>query len=37
MSEVRRTRITERAGPWGFFLLLAYVGAAVYLLQVLAA
>ncbi|CAN5458143.1 hypothetical protein BH10ACT7_BH10ACT7_22760 [soil metagenome] len=23
-------RVVERAGPWGFFGLLAYVGAAIY-------
>ncbi|MBU1586492.1 MAG: hypothetical protein KKH51_00930 [Actinobacteria bacterium] len=28
MSE--RVRLVERAGPWGFFFLLAYIGAAIY-------
>lgn len=31
MSESRRSvRVVERAGPWGFFFLLAYIGAAIY-------
>jgi len=25
-----RVRLVERAGPWGFFFLLAYIGAAIY-------
>lgn len=25
-----RVRFVERAGPWGFFGLLAYIGAAIY-------
>ena len=31
MSE--RVRLVERAGPWGFFFLLAYVGAAIYFIS----
>lgn len=27
-------RIVERAGPWGFVFLLAYVGAAIYFISV---
>jgi len=30
MSEPRRTRYVEQAGQWGFFFLLAYIGAAIY-------
>ena len=30
MSDRDRTRIVERAGPWGFVFLLAYIGAAIY-------
>lgn len=26
----RRVTVVERAGPWGFFFLLAYIGAAIY-------
>jgi hypothetical protein len=25
-----RTRFVERNGPWGFFFLLTYIGAAIY-------
>ena len=25
-----RVRLVQRAGPWGFFFLLAYIGAAIY-------
>lgn len=25
-----RTRVVEKAGPWGFIFLVAYVGAAIY-------
>ncbi|GAA1974271.1 hypothetical protein [Microbacterium pumilum] len=32
MSE-RRTRVVESAAPWGFFFLLAYIGAAVYFIS----
>jgi hypothetical protein len=28
-----RVRLVERAGPWGFFFLLAYIGAAVYFIS----
>lgn len=27
-------RIVERAGPWSFFFLLAYIGAAIYFISV---
>jgi len=30
MSDRDRTKIVERAGPWGFVFLLAYIGAAIY-------
>jgi hypothetical protein len=31
MSESRRSvRIVESSGPWAFFFLLAYIGAAIY-------
>lgn len=34
MSESRRSvRVVERAGPWGFFFLLAYIGAAIYFIS----
>ncbi|WP_231478575.1 MULTISPECIES: hypothetical protein [Microbacterium] len=26
----RSVRVVEKAGPWGFFFLLAYIGAAIY-------
>lgn len=26
-------RVVEKAGPWGFFFLLAYIGAAIYFLS----
>ena len=32
MSE-RRARVVESAAPWGFFFLLAYIGAAVYFIS----
>lgn len=28
-----RTRVVESAAPWGFFFLLAYIGAAVYFIS----
>ena len=28
-----RVRLVERAGPWGFVFLLAYVGAAIYFIS----
>ncbi|GAB3574482.1 hypothetical protein GCM10027406_04590 [Leifsonia lichenia] len=30
MSDRGRTRVIERAGPWSFVFLVAYVGAAIY-------
>lgn len=33
MSSDNRGRV-ERAGGWGFFLLLAYIGAAIYFISV---
>ena len=27
------TRVVEKAGPWGFFFLLAYIGAAIYFIS----
>lgn len=34
MSENRRSvRVVEKAGPWGFFFLLAYIGAAIYFIS----
>lgn len=32
MSE-RRVTVVERAGPWGLFFLMAYVGAAIYFIS----
>lgn len=29
-DERRTTKVVERAGPWGFVFLLAYIGAAIY-------
>ena len=28
-----RTRIVERTGPWGLFMLMAYIGAAIYFIS----
>lgn len=28
-----RVRFVERNGPWGFFFLLAYIGAAIYFIS----
>ena len=28
-----RTRVVEKAGPWGFIFLLAYIGAAIYFIS----
>ena len=28
-----RVRFVERAGPWGFLFLLAYIGAAIYFIS----
>ena len=30
MSDRDRVKFVERAGPWGFVFLLAYIGAAIY-------
>lgn len=27
------TRVAEKAGPWSFFFLLAYIGAAIYFIS----
>jgi hypothetical protein len=29
-EQASRIRVVERAGPWGFFFLLCYIGAAIY-------
>lgn len=29
-----RTRVVESAAPWGFFFLLAYIGAAIYFVSI---
>lgn len=29
-----RGRVVEKAGPWGFIFLLAYIGAAIYFISV---
>lgn len=34
MVDDRRVKIVERAGPWGFTFLLAYIGAAIYFISV---
>lgn len=34
MAESRRTRYVEQSGQWGFFFLLAYIGAAIYFVSV---
>ncbi|MDI2097588.1 hypothetical protein [Ruicaihuangia caeni] len=34
MSDGRRSvKVVERAGPWGFFFVLAYIGAAIYFIS----
>jgi hypothetical protein len=33
MHEFTRTKFVERAGPWGFVFLLAYIGAAIYFIS----
>ena len=34
MSDTRRSvRVVEKAGPWGFYFLLAYIGAAIYFIS----
>ncbi len=33
MAKYDRARVVEKAGPWGFILLLAYVGAAIYFIS----
>ncbi len=30
MNGSSRVKVVEKAGPWGFFFLLAYIGAAIY-------
>lgn len=32
-SSGRTVRVVEKAGPWGFFFLLAYIGAAIYFIS----
>ncbi|GAT73744.1 hypothetical protein [Microbacterium hydrocarbonoxydans] len=32
-STGRTVRVVEKTGPWGFFFLLAYVGAAIYFIS----
>lgn len=34
MNNDSRSRVIVRDGPWGFILLLAYVGAAIYFVSV---
>lgn len=34
MAGNSRVKVVEKAGPWGFVLLLAYVGAAIYFISV---
>lgn len=34
MTQSNRVKVVERAGPWGFAFLLAYVGAAIYFISV---
>ncbi|MBN9153034.1 MAG: hypothetical protein J0J05_03505 [Microbacterium sp.] len=29
----RGVRVVEKTGPWGFFFLLAYIGAAIYFIS----
>lgn len=33
MSEFNGTKVVQRHGPWGFFFLLAYIGAAIYFIS----
>ncbi|MGO4104884.1 hypothetical protein AB4Y63_13095 [Leifsonia sp. YAF41] len=34
MTTDGRTRTIVREGPWGFFFLLAYIGAAIYFISI---
>ncbi len=34
MAGNNRGRMVDRAGPWGFIFLLAYIGAAIYFISV---
>lgn len=34
MSGNSRVKVVERAAPWSFFFLLAYIGAAIYFVSV---
>ena len=34
MGTDSRARVIVREGPWGFFFLLAYIGAAIYFISV---
>lgn len=34
MTGNNRRKVVEKAGPWGFVFLLAYVGAAIYFISV---
>lgn len=34
MAGSYRGRMVEKAGPWGFIFLLAYIGAAIYFISV---
>lgn len=34
MAKGGNTRVIERAGPWSFVFLLAYIGAAIYFISV---
>lgn len=34
MADSNRVKVVERAGPWGFVFLLAYIGAAIYFISV---
>lgn len=33
MAANGRVKVVERAGPWGFVFLLAYIGAAIYFIS----
>ncbi len=33
MARNGRGRVVEKAGPWGFIFLLAYIGAAIYFIS----
>ena len=34
MAGSNRARAVEKAGPWGFVFLLAYIGAAIYFISI---